>query len=581
MPPPHSPKHENVFYLFAFILALALRLTLLGALPLSDAEARWALQALHLTQGTKPLIGSQTAYVTLTGLLFFLFGSSNFLARFWPALAGSALVFVPYLFHQRIKPRPALILAFFLAIDPGLVALSRQAGSPIFAVLFVLLTWSTWTQRRSRLAGVFGALALLSGPALWEGLLGLGLAWAIWQGMERKGADKQEVDEAEENESGLASVRLHWDGLRPALTSGIVTLLVGATLFFFSPNGLSAWLTALPEYLSGWGQLSGVSVGRLVFAMLAYEPLAIVLGLLAVVRGWWRGSRRLMRLSLWLLTALLLALFYPARQVYDLVWVALPLWTLASLELVRYIDFPVEERLETAGVVLLSLVILTFSWLDFAALANTPLPSPQGTTRAWLLAGALFLLALSILMVAVGWSLRAAEIGALWGVTLALGVYTLATAWGATGMRTPSGVELWQPGPIIDNAQANLLLTSVNDLSDWNQGHVEALSITEAGINSPALDWLMRDYDPQVEPLLDKAATPPLVITPHTEELGLPAAYRGQDFTWRQSPDWSLMGSGSWMQWLAFHKLPLDSETVILWARDDLFPDGESTNVAP
>ena len=42
---------ESTFYGLAFLLAIGLRLYQLGAAPLSEAEAGWALQALGLAHG--------------------------------------------------------------------------------------------------------------------------------------------------------------------------------------------------------------------------------------------------------------------------------------------------------------------------------------------------------------------------------------------------------------------------------------------------------------------------------------------------------------------------------------------------
>jgi predicted membrane-bound mannosyltransferase len=121
------PRHETILYLFAFLLALGLRFVRLGELPLTDSEARLALDALSIVKGGSPALSSHVSYTNLTAVLFFVFGSFHFLARFWPALAGTALVFVPLLFREQIKPNVAILLAFFFAIDPALVALSRQA----------------------------------------------------------------------------------------------------------------------------------------------------------------------------------------------------------------------------------------------------------------------------------------------------------------------------------------------------------------------------------------------------------------------------------------------------------------------
>src|SRR5512138_1379152 len=113
-------RYAPLLYLLAFILAFAVRLVKLDTPPLSDNEARWALQALGVAQGMRPLLGSQPAYILLTSVLFYGLGAgTNFLARFVPALAGSALVLVPALFAHRLKPRTSVVLAFMLALEPG------------------------------------------------------------------------------------------------------------------------------------------------------------------------------------------------------------------------------------------------------------------------------------------------------------------------------------------------------------------------------------------------------------------------------------------------------------------------------
>src|SRR6266540_5212611 len=133
-----SPKNEGWLYWLAFLIALGFRMIQLGASPLTDSESALALQALHIAQGHAPLLGPQPGYILFTSVLFAVLEGTNFMARFVPAIVGSALVFVPYYFREKITPRPALILAFFIAIDPGLVALSRQANGTILAVTFLL-----------------------------------------------------------------------------------------------------------------------------------------------------------------------------------------------------------------------------------------------------------------------------------------------------------------------------------------------------------------------------------------------------------------------------------------------------------
>jgi hypothetical protein len=588
-----SIKHESVLYVIAFILAAALRFIQLGALPLSDSEAEWALQAFNIAQGTRPLLGPQPIYILPTSLLFFLFGTSNFLARFIPALTGSALILVPYLFRGRLKPVPGLLLAFFLALDPGLVSLSRQAGSLMPALTFVLLAWAFWWRERPRAAGVFAGLALLSGPSLWAGLLGLGLAWGLQRLRGRRSASARGEEQVDTEAAGQGVVSIRREDLKIALTFGGATILLGGTMFLVSPNGLSAWLNSLPVYLAGWLQPSGVPAGRLLFALLAYQPLALSFGLAAVVRGWWQRRKRYMRLSLWFLAALLVIVFYPARQVGDLAWVSIPLWVLAALELSNHTRIFLEERREVAGMAALVLILLSFAWLDYAGIALDPLTPANLTsnaiqvggsvlfenlppTRYVLLISVLLLLVVSVMMVALGWSARTARLGSVWGLTIALGIYSLGMAWGATGLRTPNGWELWWPDkrPV----QADLLLATVNEQSEWSTGDAMSQDVTLLDIDSPALEWLLRGRTVHTVSALDLQDAPAIVISSQTEAINLPIAYRGQDFTWRREPFWDIAGIYEWIKWSVFRDMPYETETVIVWVRNDLFIDtGQSS----
>jgi hypothetical protein len=582
-------KNEGWLYGLAFLIAIGFRMIDLGASPLTDSEARLALQALHIAQGKAPLLGPQPGYILLTSVLFAIIESTNFMARFIPALTGSLLVFAPSLFREKIKPLPALILAFFFAVDPGLVALSRQASGTILAVTFLLLAWGMWRNQRLVPAGIFAGLALLSGPSIWAGLLTLGLTWVFLQGMNTKRtatADAQIVDPSLTSLSPFASFEY-----RPALLSLLVTLLFGGTLFFLSPNGLSAWLSALPAYLQGWTSASSMTPGRMIFAFFAYEPLGIFLAVLSLIRGYRTGSRRILRTSLWLGVALLLAIFY--RQTTELAWAIVPLLTLAAFELSRALNMYAEERIEVGVVVLALLILLAYIWFDISKIALDPasqfaaatLPIfgrniPISGAPYIILIGAVLIIILCVSFVAFGWSARTAWLGTTWSFVLFLGVYSLASAWGASGVRSPNGLELWKPDPAP--TQADLLRATVDDVSEFSLGHTQAQPVTIMGIDSAALEWILKDHEVSfVSELSPQMAPPPIIITPIMDNLGLTSAYRGQDFIWRGQPLWDTVTIPDWIRWLVFRQLPRDNETVILWVRNDLFPDARETTQQP
>jgi hypothetical protein len=419
-------------------------------------------------------------------------------------------------------------------------------------------------------------------------MLGLGLAWVLRRTMEKPPAHTKGEEQGDKVEAGQGVDSVRRENLKVALTFGGATILLGGTMFLLSPNGLSAWLNALPVYLSGWARPSGVPAGRLLFALLAYQPLALLFGLAAVVRGWLQRRRRHIRLSLWLLAALLVASFYPARQVGDLAWTLVPLWALAALELSNHTRIFLEERREVVGMAALVFILLSFAWLDYAGIALDPLNPVNVTsnaiqvggavlfdnlppTRYVLLVSVLLLLAVSVLMVGLGWSARTARLGSVWGLTLALGIYSLGMAWGATGLRTPNGWELWWSGK--RPAQAELLLQTVNEQSEWSAGDATSQDVTLLDIDSPALEWLLRGRSLRKASTLDLEGDPAIVVSSQSETIGLPIAYRGQDFSWRREPFWDITGIYEWIKWSVFRDLPYDAETVIVWVRNDLFID--------
>jgi len=553
-------KFEGWLYGLAFLLALSLRLIRLGAMPLNDAEADVALQALQISQGLKPALGSHPAYLMFTAPLFFLYGGgTNFLARLIPALAGSLLVLAPLLFADRIKPRPALLLAFFIAFDPGLTAVSRQVGSPILSTAFTVFALGYGNQNQPRLAGGLAALALLCGPAVWPSLLALGIAWAIHQWVGFHIFSKEAV-----------AISRSWTaGMREAVIPFVVTLVVASTLFLSVPNGLSSALLSIPSYLQGWIEPSGMRIGWMVISLVAYQPFGLMMAVIAMLRGWLRASRRVIPLSIWLLVSMLLSIFYPAREVADLAWTMIPILALASLELARYLDVRVHERSEVLGATLLTIFLGFFGWLNFASLTWISAGVGGYGLRFWLLIGSFVLLAFSLLFVAFGWSIRAAQLGAVWGLGFGLALIGLSGTFGAVGLRGMFNPELWWQRDMPRHAQ--LLERTVDDLSEWGAGNDDALPVVIHGVDSPALEWALREHRPSIVQVLDVTSSPPLVITNNAGDPALAADYRGQDFTWRLTTSWEIAQPIDWLRWLAFREMIQTGEDIILWARSDLF----------
>lgn len=565
---------EQVLWILVIALALGIRMLNLGAEPLSDQEAAWALQALSIFPANSHIepvpAGSQVTYLTITGLLFGLFGSNNFLARFLPALAGGLLCLLPYLFRSRLGRQVALLAGFALALEPGLIAVSRQAGGPMPALSLLLFSLALLSAGRLILAGALFGLALMSGPTAIQGLMILIIAAGVtW--LTKKSEFITPFDEAENSSPGLLPPLSSW---KSGIVACLATLLLAGTLFSLFPEGLGAWLGAIPAYFSGWVAVPTIPVGRLLVALVFYQPIGLIFGVIAAVRGWFDRNAFAQRLSIWFLTALIIVLVYPERQVGDLVWALVPLWGLAAIEISRYLEIEPQQRLVAMGQAALILILLALFWLNLAGMAQPASDERAYILRLGVLFGICLLAIVTTLLLGFGWSWQAASRGLAWGVTVGLGLYQIAGIWNASLTPSVQQYKLWYPIP--QAGQADLLLQTVEELSLRTTGRFEYIEIASA-VDTPSVRWLFRSFpNARFIPVGATALpgqSPALVLTLASEQApSLSSAYRGQDFIWWRYPGWDSPIPPGLPVFTAYRQFPSIGEQVILWARSDLFP---------
>jgi hypothetical protein len=174
------------------------------------------------------------------------------------------------------------------------------------------------------------------------------------------------------------------------------------------------------------------------------------------------------------------------------------------------------------------------------------------------------------------WSKELAFKGIGFGLFVILVLYTFSTGLRAGGLSSNPETEIWRTTPFFQ--EADLLQKTVKDVSEWNKGDKDLLEVTLEGIDSPSLEWLFRDTQNlrKIEKI-SYDTTSAIIITPDKTDISLSNAYRGQDFIWHQTPNWSLLSFSEWATWLVFRKTPLENENIILWVRADLFPGNQST----
>ena len=561
---------EHFFYGLVIVLAVGLRFIGLGSTPLSDQEAGAALQAVSAFQPGHVVSGGQPGYVLLTAASFFLFGSSEFLARFWPAVLGTLLVLVPYLGRERLGQKAALVMAFALAIEPSLVAASRQADGRILAITGLAFAIVFLLRRNLFWAGIAAGFALLGGPTIWNALLAVALGWSAFRLTAAPPVENPDIE--------TITWRNFWFGL------GGTVVFVG-TLFGLLPSGLSSLANSLVLYFQGWTTTAAGPILPLLVAWVGLSPLAFIFGISRIVTGLREKDPTDIALS-WLWGFLIvLALLYPDRHPVDIAWAAVPFLALAARQAAR-LHFPAEIKLPALGYAGLVVVLFVSLGINFSGLiGETPLFDE--TLRLGGMLGGVFLLVASFVLVIWGWSWKVASTGAVFGLTIFLLIYTMSTTWAGAGLGRHPDMELWVAG-IYPKEQA-LTLKVLGDVSEWNTGRRNWLDLVVSGIDTPSLRWGLRNYaNVDFIDQLPQGIQPGVVITPGTQggNLGLASPYTGQALAWGQKVNWSLLSPKEWLRWVFYRGLPQQSglesaQDIILWLRSDLFPGASTTSAGP
>lgn len=555
---------KKILWILVISLGLLLRLAKLGAAPLTEWEAGNALQVLSWVRSGVLPTGTQAGYSLAGSLVFFLFGSSNFAARLIPALAGSLLVLTPYLYRGMLGKWPALIAAFAIALDPALLAISRQADGASWAMTFTMLALGFALNGRKRWAGICLGLALLGGPALWMGWLGLGIAALLFG----------RIDSLRTN-SGAQTLTS-----RESLLTALVTLAAAGTLFLFAPFGLSMAAGSLADFFHGWSNQGGLSLKTGAAALLTYAWLPLILGTVRAVSGWIKRDRLDQFLSFWWLFAVLLWLAYPGRQLSDAGWMMLPMCVLAARQAAQWMWRPNVNLLFSVATGAVVFVLLFFMVMNAVAILHPMSWSAQIELQIVKIVVALAILVLAVVLVGWGWSWDSAWQGLQWGAGAALLLILISMSVRAAGLSKKPQAEIWRSGFYF--ADADLLDQTLQDLSEYKIGQPNNVQIAVVGLHSSSLEWMLRD-NPHVQYTdgITSMETPDVIIAGDQIQPGQISSYRGQDFRWMVAPAWESMTSDEWLSWLVFREYPEESSRLILWARTDLFPGENAAQTAP
>ncbi|MCL4458964.1 MAG: glycosyltransferase family 39 protein [Chloroflexi bacterium] len=556
---------EMVFYLVILSMAALLRFWGLGSWPLSPTEGDLSFQAWSLYRGHAALMERSPLLIYAQALIFFLFGANDASARVGTAMAGTALVMLPYLWRDYLGRVGALLASLLMALSPISLYYSRQAVPEVLAAFLTLLLviclsrylrdkTSQWLWLSAIAAGSLVAV----GPSGYNSLIvlvvsGIGL-WASarlpWMKTARTGtASLLESAIPLTREQASKWLLLSGGSLCLVITGGLSNLH-GVQEGLIDPLG--TWLVSISS--GNFFSLQPVAL----LALLGYETLASVFGGATII---WRSSRDLLLAFLvwWTVTSFILMLAF--GQVSLLFLVLLPLLLLASVTLSRLIS-ELRPYLVLSRVALFLLLLLPPLLLVWFALNHFTLP---GQRLGW----EIILAILGLLMAAIGlaWWWFKEEIVPLGGLLLFGLLFTLHIHH-SLGLNTqPTAATSTLLTRRVTSQDVRALTRQTDDVLAAAPAGMAVSIIVDTTYKEP-LQWYLRDYKGVIfatKPVGDKAY---VIIVP--AGVGSPQGhYWGQQYQLSESQKISsLEFRRLWRWWMYQEPLwPEKYDNVVLWVK--------------
>ncbi len=558
---------EHLIYVLILIMGIAFRFINLGNLPLSDVESSVSLHALSLISGEKSASVSDQAFLSnIQAVLFFLFGSSNFIARLFPAIAGVLLILIPLIFRNYVNPKMMVILSFWIALSPTFISLSRQVDSTILFLFSISVFIYFFIKQSVIPSAVFFVIGIISGKVflmfLVPSLISLMYVYLFLNKQNNSIYDQfiQLMKSFQWKKFSLYSM-------------GAYVLL--STFGFIFPGQFSGVGNGIYAYFSSFSQLSILTLSDLVRGLLFYEIAAILFGVIGTVYIIRKNQIAGLFITGIITFSIVQIVLMSEKTIVMNAIIVFSLMIAGSYFLNQFIYIPGQIKMKIIIVTLIALVILFFISLAFMGMfANSYQGEQENILRIFfIIAGFALIIGAGLL---AGWAISweiAGKSFLLLSVSYLL-IFTISASVNASGLRSPYQNEILSINPVP--IEHDLLIQTLENYSEWNYGDKKSINIHILGDQPTSLYWALRDFDNiskgDVISLDQKIDA---IISNADQNLVQADSFRGQDILWTSKPAWSSMNANETTQWLLTRRAPQDmliQKSVIIWIRNSLFP---------
>jgi len=547
-------NNYSVWFLLAFAVGLILRLVLLNTMVYTQNELVLVNQALQISRRMSADTSMVPVYTGLTGWLFFLFGSGNFLARLLPAIVGATLVLLPWAWRDRLGQKTALILSFGLVFEPTYLLFSRAIHGGIFAIAGLLWAFTFLRKDKPLLAGVSLTFAFFSGSSFWNLILVIGLTYLIMRIVK--------PDSAKDLFSfQLGSSKRAWISLAAGFVVSSVLIL---TSFLLDPSGLGGVASGIIGFAGNFAKPFEKPIYHSIYLLIAHSLLPLLVFFLGFFAFRTTKESNLYRIgAVPILISLVIGALISRDSYEFLLWPVLLSWIGGAIWLGKLKISLKQSWFSTAMLMGFVLAILIYLLVNIGRLAGLPFGTPQFWSIFLMIVAGVILLVSSWWLVKFGWS--EGNGNQIFLVTLLFFLAILTLGDSTRGLHSAQQVrsieyldnQLVLPNNDIESILADFDLTGKPLQQSGNFSLIDLPN---------EFSWYFREFaiernDPETSVILTRTSVMP----------DQNVEFRGINVVLEKTIDWKKDSLTTYLQALIGEPAKFENQKGVLWVRTNLF----------
>jgi uncharacterized protein (TIGR03663 family) len=559
---------ESALYVGLVLSAGLLRFCALGSQPLQEKEAELALNVWRFsTGGAANIRGFSPLLFHGTALSYVLFGASDYATRLIPALAGSAMVGLPYLLRSYLGRSAALVCATILAFSPSFVFFSRQldggivAAAAALALLAGVLGYLS-QKKESQLflvAGSLGVLLAADGSA-YTILLALGVFFVVTMLYSRRRGLPGPW-------STLAWGRADQGRDIPwrALVVFAALILLVSTGLLVNLHGVQATLDLVSSWLGQFRPVLGGHAWPFYGSLLVAYELPVLLFGLAGACYLTRRDPFFTLLTCWFGLSLVLYSLMGTKPPSGVLQILLPLTLLAARSIADLLDRVREgERWLWSRLSLLVCAPALFHLVLQLAAFGDPTNPGDTTYLKRVILSLFFLVCVALFVGALSMDWRSSLLSGGLLVLVILAALTARTTWRLNYDLPGNPFELLVENPTSPDVRN--LAKAIEEFSNQQEGQRDSIDVSIVGDESPVLAWYLKGFPDLSFVAQSNSAAASVVVTPLAQPPYLPD-HRGARFRIQSSWTGEDQTVHALVNWFLFRESiqPPVHRDVVMW----------------